>query len=468
MLKEQKEAFVTGHSGTTIFEIFLICASSPIGISFYSCFLLLLFNSNVFNKQQQQQQQKTIRIVLEFLVILVPMILCQTKFLYPVGVTILLVEFATILFHYHRFHPQQQLTSTTTISSVYRSNQEIPSLTLYRSSIYFHTFIAILAVDFHLFPRTLAKTETVGYGFMDLGASSFVISSGLVSSFKNKSSSSTTTILLLVLGLLRIATNKSTDYQEHVSEYGTHWNFFFTLAVIRCTAMIKRTSTIIPWILLVCYQILLSVYHVQEYIENSSRIICPTPTGIAIINEVFCPFFAANREGILGCISYSCLHWASQTIGHYCLWSSPSSGSTQWKRLTICSIILWVLHFFCTIILNIPVSRRSTNLTFVTWSLAHNVTMLVVFCLVAAAFVPTPDKMPSILSAVNHHGFLMFVISNLLTGAVNLSINTLQIVHDSFALIILIGYVACIALIALVLERIKANTEKSNYSCKPT
>ena len=40
-------------------------------------------------------------------------------------------------------------------------------------------------------------------------------------------------IPIVVLGALRLASVKLSGYHEHVSEYGLHWNFFFTMASVK-------------------------------------------------------------------------------------------------------------------------------------------------------------------------------------------------------------------------------------------
>ena len=122
----------------------------------------------------------------------------------------------------------------------------LPYISNYRAYVVMATAIGILAVDFTVFPRRLAKTETYGTGLMDVGVGAFIFSNAIVSHdaksrlIQNRHGiamavlhSIRSSLPLLVLGALRLVSIKSTDYQEHVSEYGVHWNFFFTLFVVK-------------------------------------------------------------------------------------------------------------------------------------------------------------------------------------------------------------------------------------------
>ena len=130
-------------------------------------------------------------------------------------------------------------------------------LSAHRAYVYLLTMIAILAVDFPLFPRRYCKTDIYGYdGFMDLGAASFVIVAGWTSVMQHhqyqKSINTSSTIVeelqiititnyykvikkcipLKLIGIISLAITKGLEYQDHVSEYGVHWNFFFTLCCV--------------------------------------------------------------------------------------------------------------------------------------------------------------------------------------------------------------------------------------------
>jgi len=193
----------------------------------------------------------------------------------------------------------------------------------------------------------------------------------------------------------------------------------------------------IPTIILGCYQFLLSEHGLQHYIEDAPRV-CEQ-------DNLLCDIFAANREGILGCIGYLALYLFSEIIGRDCLWSS----GVKSMRLFLVVLLLWCIHWAITEMLDVQVSRRTTNAAFVVWALAHNCSILVLmWC--ATRF---GNVVPPIFQAVNRNGLLVFVIANLLTGAVNLSINTLE-ASDSIALLVVFTYLCAVGVVALLADKL--------------
>lgn len=104
--------------------------------------------------------------------------------------------------------------------------------------------IAILAVDFPpIFDRKLCKTEEIGISLMDTGVALITLNAG-ISGPKARPWKQTTgwlselfssiksVILPLIVGTLRFWIISDLDYQEHASEWGIHWNFYTTIALI--------------------------------------------------------------------------------------------------------------------------------------------------------------------------------------------------------------------------------------------
>jgi phosphatidylinositol glycan class W len=126
---------------------------------------------------------------------------------------------------------------------------------------------------------------------------------------------------LLVLGVLRLFTIKATQYQEHVSEYGVHWNFFFTLAAVAilsaCVSQRVRPrleAAAYGLGLLVTYQFALTYGGLGEYILNAPRL----------------TLFSANKEGIFSSIGYFSLYLVAVSMGHTLMATEVSVAA--WKR----------------------------------------------------------------------------------------------------------------------------------------
>lgn len=107
-----------------------------------------------------------------------------------------------------------------------------------KTTVLIGTVISIFAVDFHDYPRKLCKTHTVGISLMDVGTGGLIFVSGLTSSaFKLQSKSVISRVInsikvmpiIIVLASVGVLTRWLANHPEIVTEYGVHWNFFWTL-----------------------------------------------------------------------------------------------------------------------------------------------------------------------------------------------------------------------------------------------
>ena len=101
-----------------------------------------------------------------------------------------------------------------------------------------------------------------------------------------------------------------------------------------------------------------------------------------------------------------------------------------------------------------PVSRRACNAAYVAWILALNLQVVLGFAAVLCGRRGgrAAGPIPAALAACNDQMLAVFLAANLLTGAVNASVNTLE-TRDWPARGILVAYMACVISLAAVLTR---------------
>ncbi|KAL7543000.1 hypothetical protein ACHAXR_012284 [Thalassiosira sp. AJA248-18] len=495
-----KEEFVTGHSGTSAHEIFFLCLVIPTGLHLY----FKLHSYRLVSRGHRGAKHGIVweDVAIEFLTLMVPMLLVQTSLLpYAIGPPGLLAGMLALASLIPSKCNNNQTTASKPSTNSHTQSQNYqrrpPFLSIHRSCVYVLTTIAILAVDFPIFPRRFCKTEIGGYGWMDLGAASFIIIAGWTSALaaagplSNPSKATTFFSLvrkaikkctpLLLIGFIRLTTNKGLEYQEHVSEYGVHWNFFFTLCCVEgfmvawkglkrhlvdVTAKIPLDG-ILALLMMIPYQLFLSSGGGQDFVENGDRRcnesnVVLLPAWLVSDFPSLCDIFVANREGVLGVVGYFSLRLLSEDVARLCLLPTgdpkeQKNDNTMRKQhlLATTSILLWMAHLCLTVGFQIPNSRRSTNASFILWSLSHNTSLL---CLIHYTMkrVPTSENennhtMPQILDAVNRFGLAVFLSSNILTGLVNLTVDTLHSSNGK-ALFVLSIYLALVSGIAILLD----------------
>ncbi|KAH3900676.1 glucosaminyl-phosphotidylinositol O-acyltransferase SCDLUD_003675 [Saccharomycodes ludwigii] len=481
-LKERKELFVTGLSGGTISEINYV---TSIALTTYLCSQLIL-NSSSYGKITV--------LIIDFLLNWAAVLLSITTYSdSPIFLNILIL-LPTIVYKLltansnnsekplpnHNKHKQKDFKLT-----------KKSFITGYRGTMLVLTSIAILAVDFQIFPRRFAKVETWGTSLMDLGVGSFVFSNGVVSArsyfkkqikeknlekignankpklFSEVLASLKSGAVLLLLGLLRLFFVKNLEYQEHVTEYGVHWNFFITLSLL-------------PPFLVLFVDPILQVAPIPRFFV--ALIISLSFELFLIFDESFLKylvlsprydFLSSNREGLASFLGYSSIFLWGQTIGGFLLGNRPTlknlykisietpttaRDQKRWDTVTpLKGLITWfvILLTLSKLVFEVDpydVSRRFANLPYVLWVVTYNIGFLLCYCLIDSIVLKNEDnyKVPLTLESMNSNGLIMFLVANVSTGLCNMCINTLDKTTIQ-ALTILLIYCLFVCSIGLLL-----------------
>lgn len=275
---------------------------------------------------------------------------------------------------------------------------------------------------------------------------------------------------LLVLGIIRLLSVKGLDYAEHASEYGVHWNFFFTLGFLPpFMAIFHSVFNILPSFAFLAIVVACGYQTALDSTELTAFILTAPRTDL----------FSRNREGIFSFAGYLAIFLAGIATGMYVLPRQPAQirSSSQWLRplnTVLGRLTMWSLVWTCSYaastrydLAGLQVSRRLANLPYVLWVTAFNTVQLTLFCSIEALCFPdvhhskirdpeverrkAKEATSRVLQAFNRNGLALFLLANLLTGLVNMTLPTLHM-GDLQAMGVLVVYMAVLAAVALGLD----------------
>lgn len=299
---------------------------------------------------------------------------------------------------------------------------------------------------------------------MDVGVGLYIFSNGIIvkpsaTAFSKKKFQKLLVgcLPLFILGFSRLVVTKEINYQEHLTEYGVHWNFFITLAMTKIFGTViegfMKTADQIKYAavgILVAHETILQL-GLSNFIMNDS---------LARDNLV-----TANREGIFSVPGYVSLYLASIYIGT--LMRSDGQELLKVKevaqrtgKMFIIALCCWKMIYVCNGMFG--VSRRTANMGYNFWILSIGCTMVTLFMLTEIYVYYTnfnrpqwqmpetnnksqldePDfhvpYVPLILQAINYNGLAFFLIANLFTGIVNICFQTMLL--ETPASLVIISY----------------------------
>lgn len=157
------------------------------------------------------------------------------------------------------------------------------------------------------------------------------------------------TLPVLTLGLGRLISVKATNYQEHVGEYGVHWNFFLTIAAVNLLTTIVNPG---PRVLLplgaavLCgYQLLLTGFDWSDWVHSDTR----EGSWVSLNKEGLSSLWGYWALYLLGGAASTWLRGRCRQLGHQlqaviAAQQVPARGSREKKQVSPRGLLLrWLV-----------------------------------------------------------------------------------------------------------------------------
>lgn len=361
---------------------------------------------------------------------------------YPTAAPYLLTFFLMLILA--KWHLQkeiyEEIRRTTVVQQKLTAlpiNAKIPYLTVLRCTTMLSTLICILAVDFkRWFPHRFSKSGMYGASLMDVGVGAMVYTGGL--SAGHKLLGHTFNILdilvrcvpLFVLGVGRGFLIKLTGYHTAVSEYGVHWNFFVTLSflpfILYLGALLKEFGISLPsfaTIMMIVYQLILRMTNLERYLLSDYR-------GSDLLSQ--------NKEGLSSLIGYAAIYLYAAHLGSL---HNPAAKKKELTLIALTSLLTYALLKSTGFL----ASRRIANLPYVLWTMFFTTTHHLISLYASTQYVR--GSLPRVAIGMSKYQLMIFLIANLLTGAVNLWMNPAveSARMTAFVMIVYIGELSCLA-----------------------
>ena len=224
---------------------------------------------------------------------------------------------------------------------------------------------------------------------------------------------------LIVLGLARLITVKASGYPEHVTEYGVHWNAFFTLAVVDLCDGLGCYLKLGPGGCLGAAGALMVVSRVGI---DAAYVLSDAPRD---------SLFAANREGLASAPGYAALFFAAAALFDFSLARGQRHLSLDDSVVSLFNLFLnkrgapaiaCVSGAFLALAwLAGPPSRRVADAPFVLLCLGFNGWILTLCALFATKLQGV------VLVVADAHLLYWFLAANVTTGVFNFATDSLKI-----------------------------------------